>query len=154
MSRIYHVMMLPRKVARDIRAKDMQIGMIRPIRVDHTKIFNGVTIKTHSFILGCVGRNNSEPSIRSHGHAGGTRPGQTRKTPKDLSACEREERWCGEGGVCMLCTCVSAEGWDGESVGSEALSLLSYTLRYVIFLILVYGDCHRMCDVVSVCVMS
>jgi hypothetical protein len=32
---------------------------------------------------------------------------------------------------CMLCICVSDEGWDGESVGSEALSLLSYTLRYV-----------------------
>jgi hypothetical protein len=32
---------------------------------------------------------------------------------------------------CMLCTCVNEEGWDGESVGSETLSLLSYTLRYV-----------------------
>ena len=30
-----------------------------------------------------------------------------------------------------LCTCVSEEGGDGESAGSEALSLLSYTLRYV-----------------------
>ena len=32
---------------------------------------------------------------------------------------------------CMLCICVREEGWDGESVVSEALSLLSYTLRYV-----------------------
>jgi hypothetical protein len=32
---------------------------------------------------------------------------------------------------CMLCTCVSEEGGDGEGVGSEAPSLLSYTLRYV-----------------------
>ena len=30
-----------------------------------------------------------------------------------------------------LCTCVSEERGDGESVGSEELSLLSYTLRYV-----------------------
>jgi len=36
---------------------------------------------------------------------GGTRPGQTRKKPKDLSARDREERGRGEGGgvyvVCM-----------------------------------------------------
>ena len=31
----------------------------------------------------------------------------------------------------MLCTCVSEEGGDGEGVGSEVPSLLSYTLRYV-----------------------
>ena len=30
-----------------------------------------------------------------------------------------------------LCTYVSEERGDGESVGSEELSLLSYTLRYV-----------------------
>jgi hypothetical protein len=30
-----------------------------------------------------------------------------------------------------LCTSVNEEGGDGEGVGSEALSLLSYTLRYV-----------------------
>ena len=30
-----------------------------------------------------------------------------------------------------LCTCVSEEGGGGESVVSEALSLLSYTLKYV-----------------------
>ena len=29
------------------------------------------------------GRKNSKPNIGSHGHAGGTRPGQTRKTPKN-----------------------------------------------------------------------
>ena len=32
---------------------------------------------------------------------------------------------------CMLCACVSEEGGDGEGVGSETPSLLSYTLRYV-----------------------
>ena len=41
------------------------------------------------------GRKNSTPSIGCHGHAGGTRPGQTRKTPKDLRAHESEE--CGRG---------------------------------------------------------
>ena len=30
-----------------------------------------------------------------------------------------------------LCTCVSEERGDGESVGSEVISLLSYTLRYI-----------------------
>jgi hypothetical protein len=51
------------------------------------------------------------------GLMGGTSPGQTRKTPKDLSV--------------MLCTCVRKEGWDGEGVVSEVSSLSSYTLRYV-----------------------
>ena len=51
--------------------------------------------------LGRAGRNNSKPSCGSSGHAGGTRPGQTRKKPKDLSAREREERGRGEGvGLC------------------------------------------------------
>jgi hypothetical protein len=44
-----------------------------------------------------VGRNNSKTRIRSHGDAGRTRPGQTRKTPKDLRTREREERGRGEG---------------------------------------------------------
>ena len=38
------------------------------------------------------GRKNSKPNIGSHGHAGGTRPGEKRKTPKNLSAHESEER--------------------------------------------------------------
>jgi hypothetical protein len=45
-------------------------------------------------------------------------------------------------GVCMLYTCVSEEGWDGESVGSEAISLMSYTLRYVSL-----TDLDRLCQV-------
>jgi hypothetical protein len=32
---------------------------------------------------------------------------------------------------CILCTCVSEEGGDGEGTDSEVVSLLSYTLRYV-----------------------
>ncbi len=47
-----------------------------------------MAVKTHSFIV--------RPSIGSHGHAGGTSPDQARKTPKDLSAHESEERGCGE----------------------------------------------------------
>ena len=42
--------------------------------------------------LGYVGRNNSKPSNGSSVHAGDTRPGQTRKKPKDLSTREREGR--------------------------------------------------------------
>jgi hypothetical protein len=41
-----------------------------------------------SHTLGCTGRNNSNPSRGSSGHAGGTRPGQTHKKPKNLSARE------------------------------------------------------------------
>ena len=54
-----------------------------------------------------MGRNNSKSSTGSSGHAGGTRPGQTRKKPEGLtrSEREREEGGCGEGGgvypVCM-----------------------------------------------------
>jgi hypothetical protein len=49
------------------------------------------------YTLGSADRNNSKPSIRCHGHVGGTRPDQTHKTPKDLSVREREERGGGEG---------------------------------------------------------
>ena len=34
---------------------------------------------------------------------------------------------------CMLCTCMSEKGGDGEGESSEEPSLLSYTLRYVSF---------------------
>ena len=37
----------------------------------------------------------------------------------------------GRVGVCMLCTYVNKEGGGEKSVGSESLSLLSYTLRCV-----------------------
>ena len=43
-----------------------------------------------------MGRKNSTSRIGCHGHAGGTRPVQTRHTPKDLSAHESEERGRGE----------------------------------------------------------
>ena len=48
-----------------------------------------------------MGKKNDKTSsgvLGSSGHAGGTRPGQTRKEPKDLIAREREERGRGEGG--------------------------------------------------------
>ena len=51
-----------------------------------------------SHTLGCTGRNNSKSSSGSSDHAEGTRSGQTRKKPKDLSTREREERGRGEGG--------------------------------------------------------
>ena len=64
-----------------------------------------------SHTLGCAGRKNSKTSIGSHGHAGGTRPGQTRKTPKDLSAHEREERGRGEGVGLYAVYLQEREGW-------------------------------------------
>jgi hypothetical protein len=51
-----------------------------------------------SHTLGCEGRNNSEPSSGSSGHTGGTRSGQTRKKPKDLSVREREYITCSSRG--------------------------------------------------------
>ena len=41
---------------------------------------------------------------------------------------------------CMMCTCVSEDGGDGEGADSEAPSLLSYTLRYVSLAELGHGD--------------
>jgi hypothetical protein len=40
-----------------------------------------------------------------------------------------------------LCTCVREEGVDGEGVGSEVTSLLSYTLKYVSL-----TDLDRLCQ--------
>ena len=78
--------------------------------------------------MGCAGRNNSKPRIECSGHAGGTRPVQTRKKPKDLSAREREERGRGEGGgVTMLCVCDSEEREHGVGAGVNA-TMLSETL--------------------------
>ena len=37
------------------------------------------------------GRKNSKSNIGSHGHTGGTRSGEKRKTPKNLSVHESEE---------------------------------------------------------------
>jgi hypothetical protein len=71
-----------------------------------------------SHTLGCTGRNNSKPSIGSHGHAGGTSPGQTRKTPKDLSAREREDRGRGEGvGLYAVHMCKRGGGVGREECG-------------------------------------
>ena len=47
------------------------------------------TLHWVALFLGDEGRNNFKPSNGSSGHAGGTRPGQTRKKPKDLSTRER-----------------------------------------------------------------
>ena len=59
-----------------------------------------------SHTLGCAGRKNSKPNIGIRGHSGGTRPGQTRKTPKNLSAHESEESGREESvGLYVVCTC-------------------------------------------------
>ncbi len=47
-----------------------------------------------------------------HGHDGGTRPGQTRKTPKDLSAHESEERGRGESVGLYAVYMDEREGWE------------------------------------------
>ena len=66
---------------------------------------------------------------------GGTRPGQTRKKPKDLSSREREERGCGEGGgvyaVCIY-NIERRERGVGDSV--NATMMLVFTSRpFVMF---------------------
>ena len=59
----------------------------------------GSKVLNTSYTLGWTGRNNSDPCSESSGNAGGTRPGQTRKKPKDLSARESEECGCGDLGI-------------------------------------------------------
>ena len=76
--------------------------------------------------LGCVCRNNSNPSIGSHGHAGGTSPGQTHKTPKDLSSREREESGCGEG-VGLYVVYIRERGGGGECELRNAISAVIHT---------------------------
>jgi hypothetical protein len=64
---------------------------------------------------------------------GGTRPGRTHKKPKNLSACDREERGRGEGGVCMFCACVNEVHWNLEGAGWQEHSRLSDTRRYIVW---------------------
>ncbi len=70
-----------------------------------------------------MGRKNSKTSIGTHGHAGDTRPGQTRQTTKNLSSHDREERGCGEGVGLYAVYMSERGGGDGEGVGSESPSL-------------------------------
>ena len=76
----------------------MGVGIMRDLMVKRRDL-------NSSHTLGCVGRNKSKTSNGSSGHNEGTRPGQTRKKPKDLSVCDREDHGRGEGGgvyvVCM-----------------------------------------------------
>ncbi len=51
-----------------------------------------------SLTLGYEGRKYNKSSSGTCGHTGGTRPGQTRNKPEDLSVREREERGRGKGG--------------------------------------------------------
>jgi hypothetical protein len=70
---------------------------------------------SHTVALGCAGKKNGKTSIGSHGHAGGTSPGQTEtpKTPKDLSAHESEEDGCGES-VGWYPVCIRERGGWGR----------------------------------------
>ncbi len=78
-----------------------------------------------------MGRKNSKSDIGIHGHVGGTRHGQTLKTPKNLSVHESEDRGCEES-VGLYVVCIrDEEGGDGKGAGSETPSLLSYILRYI-----------------------
>ncbi len=79
-----------------------------------------------SHTLGFVGRNNSNPSIGSSSHVGDTRPGQTRKKPKDLSTREREERGCGEGGGVYVAD-HGIKGLEDKSNGMEILMTEVFT---------------------------
>jgi hypothetical protein len=65
--------------------------------------------------------------IGSSSHDGDTRSGQTRKKPKDLSVCDREER--------MLCTYDSEELEHGIGAGVNCLGhgLRSVQLRDVFY---------------------
>ena len=82
-----------------------------------------------SHTLGYVGRKNSKSSIGSHGHAGGTRPGQTRKTPKDLSTREIEESGSGEGvGLYVVYTRERGGGGRGECGFRNVISTVIHTL--------------------------
>ena len=56
-----------------------------------------------------AGRKNSKPNIGIHGHAGGTSPDQTSKTPKNLSAHESEECGCEES-VGLYAVCMRERG--------------------------------------------
>ena len=79
--------------------------------------------------LGCVGRNNSKSRRGSIGHDRDTRPGQTRKKPKDLSPREREEGGRGEGGgVYPVCDNEKCESGVGVRVN---VTIQSETLQVV-----------------------
>jgi hypothetical protein len=78
---------------------------VRRIHVDGCLYNKRLNVKTEgskrlAYTGLLTGRTYSTPSNGSSGRGGGTRLGQTRKKPKDLSACDREERGRGKvGGV-------------------------------------------------------
>jgi hypothetical protein len=86
-------------------------------------------VKTEgSHALGCTGRKNRKSSIGSHGHTGGTRPDQTRKTTKNLSEHDREERGCGEGvGLYVVYMCERGGGGRGGCGFRSVISDIIHT---------------------------
>ena len=84
-----------------------------------------------SYTLGSGGRKNSKTNIGIHGHAGDTRPGQTRKTPKNLSGHESEDRGREES-VGLYAVSIRERGGRGRGgCGLRNTILLSYIFRYV-----------------------
>ena len=78
--------------------------------------------------LCCTGRKNSKPNIGIHGHAGGTRPAQTRKTPKNLSAHESEERGREESVGLYVVSMRERGGWGREGCGlRNTISVVIHT---------------------------
>ena len=73
------------------------------------------------------GRKNSKPNIGSHGHVGGTRPGEKRKTPKNLSAHESEERGREES-VGLYAACIYGQG-GGCGLRSAISSVIHTYIR-------------------------
>jgi hypothetical protein len=79
--------------------------------------------------LGGTGRKNSETSLRTwHGHTGDTRPGQTRKTTKNLSSHDGEELGCGEGmGLYVVYMCERGGGGRGWCELKNVISVVIQT---------------------------
>ncbi len=87
------------------------------------------------------GRKNSKPNIGIHGHAGGTRPGETRKTPKNLSTHESEERGREES-VGLYAVCMRERGGWGRGgcvyVGSSTWNSTDLTATLVVTLVYLF----------------
>ena len=70
-----------------------------------------------------MGRKNSKSNIGRHGHSGDTSPGETHKTPKNLSPHESEERGCEESGG-LYVVCIYGQG---GGCGRSAISVVIHT---------------------------
>ena len=78
------------------------------------------------------GRKNSKSNIGSHGHSGGTSPGETHKTPKNLSPHESEERGREES-VGLYAVCKRERGGWGRGGCATLRALVSYIMNRCLF---------------------